>query len=128
MSWQGVNDLPGAARRATGPNINTLGNLPAARLKAGSQASQTIVLNTLGDLTNREKRFAYSRFANDFVNLSNGYAVGPDGLADDINGDNVPDYYPTLYAGVFNPSNPLATSGHRSHSDAGNPIRLRADI
>ena len=31
------------------------------------QASQTIVLNSLGDLTNRENRFAYSRFANDFL-------------------------------------------------------------
>ena len=33
------------------------------------------------------------------------YSSGPDGLVDDVNGDNVPDYYPTLYEGVFSPYN-----------------------
>ena len=27
--------------------------------------------------------------------------LGADGLSDDVNGDNVPDYYPTLYPGVL---------------------------
>jgi hypothetical protein len=98
LSWQGVNDIS-ARPAASGPNVNLS---PTAAF----QASQTIVLNTLGDLTNRENRFAYSRFANDFVNVANGNALGPDGIPDDVNGDNVPDYYPTLYPGVFNPLNP----------------------
>lgn len=102
MSWQGANDL--SARPAgTGPNINVLTNLPSAA-QPGSQALQTLTLNTLGDLTNRENRYAYSRFANDFLNLSNGNALGPDGLADDLNGDNVPDYYPTIYGSVIPPA------------------------
>jgi hypothetical protein len=101
VSWQGVNDLS-ARPNATGPNSN-LG------LSAGQQAAQTIILNTLGDLTNRENRFAYPRFANDFWNLVTG-AAGTDGFADDLNGDNVPDYYPSLYPGAFNPANPNAMS------------------
>ena len=50
---------------------------------------------------------------------SNNNANGPDGLTDDLNGDNVPDYYPTLYAGIFSPYNSnltnrnLATWQHR---------------
>ena len=52
MSWQGVNDLS-AHPAATGP-IRMLCH------------PNSIVLNTLGDLTNRENRFAYPRFANDF--------------------------------------------------------------
>jgi type II secretory pathway component PulJ len=99
VSWQGVNDL--SARPApTGPDANVINNLPAAQ-RAGAQAQQTIVLNTLGDLTNRENRFAYPRFANDFWNFSAADA-GHDGYADDLNGDNVPDLYPSLYPHVFN--------------------------
>ena len=83
-SWQGVNDLS-ARPNGTGPNSNSApdGNKPVA-LTLGTQALQTIVLNTLGDLTNRENRFAYSRFANDFVNLVAGTST-PDGIADDNN-------------------------------------------
>jgi prepilin-type N-terminal cleavage/methylation domain-containing protein len=101
VSWQGVNDLS-ARPAASGPSTHILGTLPAGQ-QEGSQASQTIILNTLGDLTNRENRFAYSRFANDFVNLAG--VAGPDGLADDLNADNVPDYYPTLYPGALTPFN-----------------------
>jgi prepilin-type N-terminal cleavage/methylation domain-containing protein len=93
LSWQGVNDLS-ARPAATGPS-----NSPSTPT-ALAQAAQTIVLNTLGDLTNRENRFAYSRFANDFWNASAG-AAGTDGIPDDVDGDNVPDYYPSLYYGVF---------------------------
>ena len=51
MSWQGVNDLS-ARPAATGPSTTALAQSTANQ--AGIQASQTIVLNTLGDLTNRE--------------------------------------------------------------------------
>lgn len=94
VSWQGMNDLS-ARPAATGPNGNVV-SIPSA-----AQAQQAIILNSLGDLTNRENRFAYPRFANDFYNIST-QATGPDGLADDINQDNVPDLYPTFYPNVFN--------------------------
>ena len=74
-SWQGVNDL--SARPA----------------KSGSSR---IVLNSLGDLTNRENRFASPRFSNDYVLNVDGTA-GADDFADDTNEDGVPDFYPTLY-------------------------------
>ena len=95
VSWQGVNDLS-ARPSGTGPNSNLV-------LTTGVQAQQTIILNTLGDLTNRENRFAYSRFANDFYNSATG-AFAPDGIPDDFNVDNVPDVYPTFYPNVFNTS------------------------
>ena len=123
VSWQGANDLS-ARPDGTGPNINVLTGLKPATTQAGSQAQQTIILNTLGDLTNRENRFAYSRFSNDFLNLSNGNALGPDGLADDLNGDNVPDYYPTLYASLF-PNAGGGPAGSIGPVDInGNPIQL----
>ncbi|MDG3003328.1 PulJ/GspJ family protein [Paludisphaera mucosa] len=76
VSWQGVNDLSARpAKRGSG-------------ITPGAAARQ-IVLNTLGDLTNRENRFAAPRFADDYNN---------DGVSDDGNADGVPDFYPTLYA------------------------------
>jgi prepilin-type N-terminal cleavage/methylation domain-containing protein len=56
------------------------------------------VPNTLGDLTNRENRFARPRFSDDYINAA-GAAV-PDGIPDDSNGDGIPDRYPTLYPNV----------------------------
>ena len=94
VSWQGMNDLS-AHPAPTGPD-------PLAFATHNS-----VVLNTLADLTNRENRWAYQRFANDFQSNMTG-AVPPDNLADDFNGDNVPDYYPSLYGGLFaNPTNQL---------------------
>ncbi len=93
VSWQGVNDLS-AHPATTGPNSNA--NTPASVF-----AAQTIVLNTLSSLTNRENRFAAPRFADDFWNLVTA-AFTPDGYSDDINGDKVPDFYPSLYPNVFN--------------------------
>ncbi len=92
ISWQGVNDL-------------------SARPSSRGLNNPTIVLNTLGDLTNRENRFASPRFSDDFLTLGPpamqgggpNWTQGPDGLYDDVNDDNVPDLYPTLYPGVFNP-------------------------
>jgi type II secretory pathway pseudopilin PulG len=85
VSWQGVNDISAhpATTGITGPPI---------------------VPNTLGSLTNREYRYATPRFSDDFTDVTG--TGGPDGLSDDLNGDNVPDYYPTLYPGVFSPLNP----------------------
>jgi len=89
LSWQGVNDL--SARPATTGNTGA-----------------PIVLNSLGDLTNRENRFASPRFANDFWSiLAVPPGPGTDGLADDLNGDNVPDYYPSLYFGLLAATNQL---------------------
>ena len=84
VSWQGVNDL-------------------SAHPSATGNTTTPIMLNTLGDLTNREKRFAYPRFANDFSTVSiNGNTYGtPDGIPDDTNQDNVPDFYPSLYPNLF---------------------------
>lgn len=76
VSWQGMNDLS-ARPPAVPPAI--VGTTPP-------------VLNTLGDLTNRENRAFHPRFFND----SDG-----DGQPDDLNGDAVHDLYPTLYPGVF---------------------------
>jgi prepilin-type N-terminal cleavage/methylation domain-containing protein len=90
-SWLGVNDL--SAR-------------PSGRGPVGAP-----ILNTLGDLTNRENRAFSPRFSDDY----NGASGGPDGVPDDFNtgfsgvtGDGVPDYYPTMYPGVFNLPGPVA--------------------
>ena len=90
VSWQGVNDLSAHPAPSGQPTAN---------------APDSVILNTLGDLTNRENRFAYPRFGNDFLDLTGSGVHNPDGLVNDFNGDNVPDYYPTLYPGVFNPLN-----------------------
>lgn len=102
-SWLGMNDL--SARPST-----VAGNPP--------------ILNTLGDLTNRENRMFYPRFSNDYLtNLGSATAATApaDGAWDDVNvvsglstlspagpivgavpGDSVPDWWPTLYPNVFN--------------------------
>jgi prepilin-type N-terminal cleavage/methylation domain-containing protein len=99
-SWQGLNDLSarpaarGAPFNMTNGATNTL------------SAINTIQLNTLGDLTNRENRFAMPRFADDFLTIGFAggaitYTANPDGLADDVNNDNIPDLFPSLYPGAF---------------------------
>jgi prepilin-type N-terminal cleavage/methylation domain-containing protein len=99
VSWQGVNDFS-AHPATTGPNT-TVNAHPAAF------AAQTVVLNTLGSLTNRENRFAAPRFSDDFqtITVAQGnvqYVPGADGFSDDLNSDKVPDFYPSLYPNVFN--------------------------
>lgn len=74
--WQGTNDVS-AHPLETGP-------IP------------TLVANTLSDLTNRENRYGSPRFVNDYV-TGTGTAFAPDGIPDDVNGDSVPDYWPSLY-------------------------------
>jgi prepilin-type N-terminal cleavage/methylation domain-containing protein len=93
VSWQGVNDLS-AHPATTGPNTNLNNTAPA-------WAANTVVLNTLGSLTNRENRYASPRFSDDFFDVLNA-AIRADGYFDDLNGDKVPDLYPTLYPNVFN--------------------------
>lgn len=100
VSWLGVNDL--SARPAVAG--------PMARSQPSS-----IILNTLGDLTNRENRAFSPRFGNDYQ-LPNPALVpipGNDNLPDDFHlsggglwgPDGIPDYYPTLYPGVLAPVN-----------------------
>jgi prepilin-type N-terminal cleavage/methylation domain-containing protein len=109
-SWQGMNDL--SARPAVrGAPFNMTTNAGA-----GLTGPNSIVLNTLGDLTNRENRAFSPRFSDDYVTIgvTNGtvsYSPGPDGLSDDENSDNVPDYYPSLYWNLFNGT--LGTSAQR---------------
>jgi type II secretory pathway pseudopilin PulG len=87
VSWLGVNDISAHPVPTGTAVINT---------------NNSVVLNTLGHLTNRHNRAFYQRFASDFLNLAG--AAPPDGIDDDFNGDNVPDYYPTLYPGVLPPA------------------------
>ncbi len=92
VSWQGLNDL----------SAHPVPSLSVHRY------SSPIVLNTLGMLTNRENRYAAPRFINDFATPSPPGLGGmitwtspSDGVADDINSDSVPDFWPSLYPGAF---------------------------
>jgi prepilin-type N-terminal cleavage/methylation domain-containing protein len=79
VSWQGLNDV-------------------SARPSMSSGQAEPI-LNTLGDLTNRQNRYARPRFSNDYFSIS-ANAAGADGIPDDGNQDGLPDYYPTMYASM----------------------------
>lgn len=87
VGWLGVNDI--SAHPNDGPNTQTVAQL-------------TPVPNDLGDLTNRENRFARQRFARDLfdaVGFAGGaptFSGGRDGTPDDLNANLIPDYYPTL--------------------------------
>ena len=86
--WLGVNDI--SAHPEPDPTI---------------AATYPIVTNTLGDLTNRQNRFAHPRFT-----PFHGSPPAP-GVPDDTNMNGVPDYYPTLYpnaiaAGLLNEPTP----------------------
>jgi len=108
VSWQGMNDVS-ARPSPSGPSD-------------GSGFSH-IVLNSLGDLTNRENRAFSPRFSNDYVNIATGKTV-PDGIADDTNLDGLPDFYPTLYANTLHTyttdlSNLLALPSLPTHTGGG---------
>jgi prepilin-type N-terminal cleavage/methylation domain-containing protein len=92
VSWQGLNDI------SVHPSPIGIANIP--------------IPNSLGDLTNRENRFARPRFSTDYrTHNTGGGAPGntPDGIPDDENQDGnmawfqngIHDYYPTLYPNVF---------------------------
>ncbi len=61
-------------------------------------------LNSLGDLTDRHNRAFNPRHVDDYFNGAR--APLPDGLPDDFNTDDIPDFYPTLYPGAFTNPNP----------------------
>ncbi len=103
-SWQAVNDLSAH---------------PAPQGTVAQNNNNSVVLNTLANLTNRENRAFYSRFGDDFEDLQRKH--NPDGLADDFNQDNVPDYYPTLYPGIFGPASASGGTGPAS-SNGGNQL------
>ncbi len=115
VSWLGVNDLS-AHPNSTGPDTKTNPN-------AAAYVGQTVVLNTLGMLTNRENRFASPRFSDDFVTINpsaNGatYSLGADGFSDDVNGDKVPDFYPSFYPNILNTG---LINAPNYYQNAGNP-------
>ncbi len=87
VSWQAVNDLSAHPAPTGTPFSNN-----------------SVILNTLSDLTSRENRAFYQRFSSDFEDISGNYPTSlyGDGLTDDTNGDNVPDFYPTLYPQIIN--------------------------
>ncbi len=92
VSWLGMNDFSVRPARYISP--------------FGAQP----ILNTLGDLSNRHNRSIHPRFKDDFVTPGNAGFLS-DGIADDLNNDGVPDYYPTLYPNalkglVNDPSSP----------------------
>lgn len=82
VSWLGMHDLSAHPSPTKLPNTTPLPN-------------------TLGDLTNRENRFASPRFRNDFYPLAIPGFSASDGIPDDNNSDGIPDSYPTLYPNVF---------------------------
>ena len=116
VSWQGMNDLSAH---------------PSPLLSAAS--GEIIILNTLGDLTNRENRFASPRFWNDFTSVSDTGSpptLAPDGIPDDENGDTVPDFWPSLYNGAIRKgllNEPLPPSrSYARNSTKGGPNQFMA--
>jgi hypothetical protein len=91
MGWLGLNDLSARPSSVNG--------------------SYSPILNTLSDLTNRENRAFTPRFADDYVGGAAATTPNPDGVTDDVNGDGIPDFYPTLYPGVFVAPNPTPLFG-----------------
>ena len=106
-----------AIRRELAGRQRPLGTAAAVRdMSAASNSGQTIVLNTLGDLTNRENRFASPRFADDFLTLTASTAAhrlstGPDGISDDLNSDNVPDLLSDALPRRLQPGPPRTVTG-----------------
>ena len=82
VSWQGANDI--SVRFSPSPDT-TIQQIP--------------VPNTLGDLTNRHNRAFRPGFTDDYFDVS-GNPIS-DGVFDDIDGNGVPDFYPTLYPNLF---------------------------
>jgi prepilin-type N-terminal cleavage/methylation domain-containing protein len=87
VSWMAVNDI------SVHPS-----DLP---LTSSFPSALTPIPNDLGDLTDRQNRYGRPRFANDYVNNLSANPVR-DQIADDGNGDGIPDYWPTLTANQVN--------------------------
>ncbi|WP_435005334.1 prepilin-type N-terminal cleavage/methylation domain-containing protein [Tundrisphaera lichenicola] len=112
MSWIGVNDISARPNTAPGANVPP-------------------IPNDLGDLTNRENRAFKPRFSNSYYHYSNSVSAGSltqtpadDGIPDDFNMDDVPDFYPTLYPNLVlnNPTGLLNEAGFSNNF----PIRTSA--
>ena len=88
-SWQGAKDVSARPPIYLPPPLGTVANPNPVF------PTQPVipVPNTLGDLTDRQNRFARPRFDPD---------QNQDGYPDDSNGDGVADYYPTLYPNCSN--------------------------
>lgn len=114
VSWLGMNDLSAH---------------PAPSGSIAKTEPSSIILNTLGDLTNRENRAFAPRFGNDFQTSPGAPAPNPpDNKVDDLNldangkfaGDGVPDFYPTLHPGLFAPVNNTQLVYELAHDANGN--------
>ena len=76
------------------------------------------VLNSLSDLTQPHNRTFRRRFSDDYYTIAGtplAATSGADGNGDDFNGgapDGIPDYYPTMYAGIFSASGRTLINWH----------------
>lgn len=102
VSWVGLNDLSAHTVPSNGPNF--------------------IVLNTLGNLTNRENRYGAPPFCNDFATTDGNspptWTAGGDGIPDDFNADSVNDFVPSLYwnipTALINETPPIVSGENRA--------------
>ncbi len=81
VGWYGANDI--SVRPNDGPDT-------------GNPTQYTPIPNDLGDLSNRENRYARQRCSRDFYNALTNTVGSRDGILDDLNANLIPDYYPTL--------------------------------
>ena len=86
VSWQGVNDLS-AHPAPTGAPYD----------------DNSVILNALGDLTNRENRFAYQRFSNDFLEPDQAPCRPATACPTTSTATTCPTIIPTLYPTVLTP-------------------------
>jgi prepilin-type N-terminal cleavage/methylation domain-containing protein len=116
VGWLGLNDI--SARPSDFPRGVTAANF-ATVLAANSYRNYAPLLNSLGDLTNRERRIFNPRTSNDFITNGTTEAI-PDGLPDDENnmdgdpqpeGDGVADFQPVMYPNIGFLLNELAEDG-----------------
>jgi hypothetical protein len=91
VSFMAVNDI--SARPGTAASSPTIYNPSNGNL---GTPTATPIPNDLGDLTNREHRFARPRLGVDYYDYRTLAYGSRDGIADDGNSDLIPDYYPTL--------------------------------
>jgi very-short-patch-repair endonuclease/type II secretory pathway component PulJ len=102
MSWLGLNDI--SARPSPFSASSLVYGTPAETADATN--TYVPILNTLGDLTNPHNRAFHSRFSDDYTTpdptTPGGFLPVPDGIPDDLDGNGIPDYYPTLYPEIAN--------------------------
>ena len=110
--WLGVNDI--SAHPDPNPTVSP--NVPPNPLPTTTPDTNILFIapvpNTLGDLTNRENRFARPRFTPYHVVNNNPLKAG---IADDYNSNGVPDYYPTLYPNAVRTHRTVPQRQSKSH-------------